>query len=114
MVTTVSSVIYRIVVMKMEGTSVNFGIIRHAVPAAVQSMMIVLVMQFVIPKSFIVLVGLTLLSFAAYFAVAIAIHETTPGTLLEILKNFSPSALAQRFKDEGIETEEHLNDFGKL
>ncbi len=113
LVTMVSSVIYRIAVMKMEGISLNLGIIRHAVPAAAQSLIIVMVMQFVIPKSFTVLVGLTLLSFAVYFAVAVAIRETTPGTLLEVLKNFSPSALAQRFKDEGMETEEHLTEVGR-
>lgn len=104
-VSIVATIIYRIVVSRMESVHYNRGIARHLVPALSQAAFIFAVLHFITPKSVFLLIPLVLASFAVYFAVAIVIRETSVGLLLEIAKNFSPTRLAKRYADEDTESE---------
>lgn len=111
--TLVSTIIYRIVVMKLESVKVNLYLLRHLVPALSEVALILFVTHFVTPKDIVYLGPLVIASLAVYFLVAIAMGETSFSLLLEIAKNFSPNRLMKRYKDEGAETESDLIEMEK-
>ena len=108
-----STVIYRAVVSKVESVRANFSILRHIIPAAAQTVFILLVVHFVTPKDILILGPLALLSIGVYFLVAIGMKETSFEILLDILRNFNPRRLSARYKEEGLETETDLVDMEK-
>ena len=111
--TFVSTIIYRLVVAKVESVKVNLSILKHMVPAAAQILFILLVVQFVTPKDILILAPLSLISIGVYFLIAILMKETSFETLLEIFRNFNPKRLSSRYKEEGLETETDLVDMEK-
>ena len=111
--TFVSTIIYRAVVARVESVKVNLSILRHIVPAAAQTIFILLVVHFVTPKDILILGPLALLSLGVYFLVAIGMKETSFEILLEIFRNFNPKRLSSRYKEEGLETETDLVDMEK-
>ena len=111
--TFVSTVIYRVVVARVESVKVNLYILRHIVPAGAQVLFILLVIHFVTPKDILILAPLSLLSLGIYFLVAIGMKETSFDTLLGIIRNFNPKRLSSRYREESQETETDLVDMEK-
>lgn len=106
--TFVSAIIYRIVVTRLESVKYNLYLLRHAIPALVQTAVILIAMHFVTPKDILILGPLVILSLMVYFGVAILMKETSFGLLFEILKNFDPRKLNKRYREEGLESEADL------
>lgn len=104
----VSTVIYRVVISRMEGIGYNSRILRHFIPGAVQGFFILSIEYFIVPKDILILVPLVLGSILVYFGVAIAMKDTSFGVLKMILSNFNPKNLRQRYQEEGTETESDL------
>ena len=107
-VAVLSTFVYRIVVARMESVKYNLSIFRHLIPAFAQALLILAVEHFVVPRDIFLLGPLILASFGVYFAVAIAMKETSISLLAEIVRNFNPRNLARRYKEEGVETEEDI------
>ena len=101
----ISTVIYRLVVARMESIHYNTALARHLVPALFQAALIFGVLQFIQPRSIFLLVPLVLASLGIYFAVAVAMKETSVDLLIEIVRNFSPGRLRKRYSDEDVEAE---------
>ena len=107
----VSTVVYRIVVFRMEHLSANLRIFRQAVPAFVQGVFIILLTFFIVPKEILLLAGVTLASILLYLGVAILMRETSLGEIFRIISNFNPVAIRRRFADENDESDQQIMDF---
>lgn len=103
-VSILSTIIYRVVVSRIESIKYNFHPVRHAVPAVAQLFAILLIEMFVVPKDILVLVPVAFISLLVYFGVALVMKETTVANLLRIVKSFDPRFLAKRFKEEDIDS----------
>ena len=108
--TFVSALIYRRVVARLESVKYNLYLMRHAIPALVQTAVLLAIMHYITPKDILILGPLALFSLFVYFAVAILMKETSVGLLLEIVSNFDPRKLNKRYQAEAIETESDLVD----
>ena len=104
----VSTIIYRVVVSRMEGIGYNIRVLRHLLPGGAQAIFIIPIELFVIPKDILILIPLVLGSLLIYFLVAIAMKETSFEVLKMIFLNFNPKYLRQRYQEEGTETESDL------
>ena len=111
--TLVGTIIYRVVVAKVESVKINLYIMRHMVPAGTQALFILLMVHFVTPKDIFILAPLSILSLGIYFLVAIGMKETSFETLLDIIRNFNPKRLSSRYREETKETETDLVEMEK-
>lgn len=112
-VSILSASVYRIVVSRMESIRFNTAILKHILPAIGQVAYIEIIDLFVVPRDILILGPIVLSSIAIYFIIALAIKETSVELLLEIFRNFLPGKLANRFREETIETEEDLAELSK-
>ena len=104
----ISAVVYRIVVIKMEGIKANYGIFRQVLPAGVQAGFLFWIQTIIVPKDILVLIPVTLASIIIYFIVAILMKETTLDEIRRIIYNFSPFAVKKRFEEEDTDTDEKI------
>ncbi|MFG1460899.1 MAG: oligosaccharide flippase family protein [Thermoplasmataceae archaeon] len=104
----ISAVMYRVVVIKMEGIKANYSIFRQVLPAGVQAGFLFWIQTIIVPKDILVLIPVTLASIIIYFIVAILMKETTLDEIRRVIYNFSPFAVKKRFEEEDTDTDEKI------
>ncbi len=108
----ISAIVYRIVVIRMEGISPNLAIFRQGIPAIAQAAFIIALTRIIVPKDILVLAPLVLASMVLYFAIAIVVRETSWGEIKNIISNFSPTAIRKRYSEENVESDEKITGSG--
>ncbi|MDS0256877.1 oligosaccharide flippase family protein [Thermoplasmatales archaeon AK] len=105
-----SNATYRVVVNRMEHIGYNTGMVRQIVPVAVMLAFLSVIVDFVNAKPFFTLLGISLVSIAIYFLMAVAIRETSFKEIISVARSFDPRLMAARFREERSENENDISE----
>ena len=95
-----STLIYRYKVSKVESIGFNLSILRQLPAVAVQGAFLYVISRTINVRDIFILIPLTVASIVIYFLVSIGMREITFGTIISIIRSFSPSRIMKTFRGE--------------